>query len=83
MVESGKHLSCQEVVELVTDYLEGTLGPEETTLFEQHLNFCDGCIWYLEQMRTTIATVGRIREEDVPVETRERLLAVFRNWRRS
>src|SRR5215475_8773003 len=64
MAESGKHLSCQEVVELVTDYLEGTLGPQETTLFEQHLNFCDGCIWYLEQMRTTVATVGRIREED-------------------
>jgi anti-sigma factor RsiW len=83
MVEAGKHLSCQEVVELVTDYLEGTLGPDETTLFEQHLNFCDGCIWYLEQMRTTITTVGRIREEDVPVETRERLLAAFRDWKRS
>ncbi len=83
MLEAGRHFSCQEVVELVTDYLEGTLSPEETTLFEQHLNFCDGCIWYLEQMRTTIATVGRIREEDVPVETRERLLAAFRDWKRS
>jgi len=83
MVDAGKHLSCQEVVELVTDYLEGTLSVEETTLFEQHLNFCDGCIWYLKQMRTTIAAIGRVREEDIPTETRERLLAAFRDWKRS
>jgi anti-sigma factor RsiW len=70
MTETGKHLDCQEVVELVTDYLEGTLPPDQTTLFEQHLNFCDGCVWYLEQMRATIATVGRLREEDIPVGTR-------------
>jgi anti-sigma factor RsiW len=83
MANADKHLSCQEVVELVTDYLEGTLPAAETTLFEQHINFCDGCIWYLEQMRTTIATVGRIREEDLPVETRDRLLTAFRDWKRS
>jgi anti-sigma factor RsiW len=83
MANAEKHLSCQEVVELVTDYLEGTLPADETTLFEQHINFCDGCIWYLEQIRTTIATVGRIREEDLPVETRERLLTAFRDWKRS
>lgn len=83
MTETGKHLSCQEVVELVTDYLEGTLTPDETTLFEQHLNFCDGCVWYLEQTRATITTVGRLREEDIPVGTRERLLATFRDWNRS
>jgi anti-sigma factor RsiW len=82
MTESGKHLSCQEVVELVTDYLEETLPADETTLFEQHLNFCDGCVWYLEQMRATIATVGRLREEDIPVGTREQLLATFRDWKR-
>jgi anti-sigma factor RsiW len=83
MANADKHLSCQEVVELVTDYLEGTLPVAETTLFEQHINFCDGCVWYLEQMRTTIATVGRIREEDLPVETRDRLLTAFRDWKRS
>jgi anti-sigma factor RsiW len=83
MTETGKHLDCQEVVELVTDYLEGTLPPDQTTLFEQHLNFCDGCVWYLEQMRATIATVGRLREEDIPVGTRQQLLATFRDWKRS
>ena len=83
MTEFSKHLGCQEVVELVTDYLEGTLTPDETTLFEQHLNFCGGCVWYLEQMQATIATVGRLREVDIPVEARERLLVTFRNWKRS
>ncbi|MGH2968221.1 MAG: anti-sigma factor family protein [Solirubrobacteraceae bacterium] len=78
-----EHISCREVVELVTDYLEGALPPEDAELFEQHLNFCDGCVWYVEQMRATVATVGRIREEDVPEETREKLLAAFRDWRRA
>ena len=79
----AEHVSCQEVVELVTDYLEGALPAEEATLFEQHINFCDGCQWYLDQMRATIATLGRIGEEDVPSEARDRLLTAFRGWRRT
>jgi anti-sigma factor RsiW len=79
----AEHLSCQEVVELVTDYLEHAMPPEEASLFEQHINFCDGCQWYLDQMRTTIAAVGRIEEEDVPSEARDKLLAAFRDWRRT
>ena len=76
------HVTCQQVVELVTDYLEHALPADEMSLFEQHVNFCDGCDWYLEQMRATIGTVGRITEEDVPEDTREKLLAAFRGWRR-
>jgi anti-sigma factor RsiW len=83
MTESHEHITCQEVVELVTDYFEGALPTDEADLFEQHLNFCEGCDWYLDQMRATIATVGRIREEDVPPQTRERLLTAFREWKRS
>ncbi len=83
MPEPGQHISCQEVVELVTDYLETALPADETSLFEQHLNFCDGCVWYVDQMRMTVATVGRIRSEHVPVEMRERLLAAFRDWKQS
>jgi anti-sigma factor RsiW len=83
MTESAEHITCQEVVELVTDYVEGALPTDETALFEQHLNFCDGCVWYVEQMRMTVAAVGRIREEEVPAETRERLLTAFREWKRS
>jgi anti-sigma factor RsiW len=78
----AEHVTCQEVVELVSDYLDGKLEPDEASLFEQHVNFCDGCEWYLDQMRATVATVGRITEADVPPETRDRLLAAFRDWKR-
>jgi len=79
----AERITCQELTELVNDYLEGALGAHETALFEQHLNFCDGCDWYVDQMRTTIAAVGRIGEADVPLEVRDRLLAAFRDRERS
>ena len=78
-----EHLSCQEVVELITDYLERALPAETATVFEQHINFCDGCEWYLEQMRATIATLGRIEEHDVPPDARARLLTAFHDWKRT
>ena len=78
-----EHISCQEVVELVTDYLDQTLPADDTSLFEQHINFCDGCDWYLDQMRVTMTTAGRITEEQVPTETRDKLLTAFREWKRS
>jgi predicted anti-sigma-YlaC factor YlaD len=83
MVESHDHVSCTEVVELVSDYLERSLTPDEAALFEQHLNFCEGCQWYVHQMRTTVATVGRIEPEEVPPEVGSQLLAAFRDWKRS
>jgi anti-sigma factor RsiW len=83
MHDARQHISCQEVVELVTDYLESALPADEAALFEQHLNFCDGCVFYVDQIRRTVATVGQIREEDVPPETREKLLTAFRDWKRS
>jgi anti-sigma factor RsiW len=82
MTESTERITCQEVTELVTEYVEGTLGPHETALFEQHLNFCDGCDSYVDQMRATIATVGRIEDADVPPALRDSLLAAFRDRRR-
>jgi anti-sigma factor RsiW len=75
----AEHLACQEIVELVTDYLEGTLDADTLSLFEEHLNFCDGCEAYLDQMRATIAAVAHL-EDDVPADARQRLLAAFRNW---
>ena len=83
MTESDQHITCREVVELVTDYLERALDVGETSLFEQHLNFCDGCVTYVDQLRMTIDVVGHVEEEDVPPETREQLLTAFRDWRRS
>jgi predicted anti-sigma-YlaC factor YlaD len=82
MAESSEHVSCQEVVELVSDYLEQSLTAEEAALFEQHINFCEGCIWYVDQLRTTVETLGRVREEDLPEPTRERLMTAFRDWKR-
>ena len=79
----AEHVSCQEVVELVSDYLEQALPADEAALVEQHLNFCDGCVWYVDQLRTTITTLGRIEEEQLQAETRERLMTAFRDWRRS
>jgi len=79
----AEHITCQEVVELVTDYIDRALPADEAALFEQHINFCDGCIFYVEQMRATVATVGRIEEEDVPPETKDKLMAAFREWKRS
>ena len=83
MPEPPERITCQEVTELVTEYIEGTLGAHEMALFEQHLNFCDGCVVYVEQMRATNATVGRVREEDVPAETKDKLMTAFREWKRS
>jgi anti-sigma factor RsiW len=83
MAESHEHITCQEVVELVTDYFDGAMSPEDAALFEQHLNFCDGCDWYVEQIRRTVATVGRVPDAEVPAATRERLLRAFRDRERS
>jgi anti-sigma factor RsiW len=83
MSRSADHVSCQEVVELVTAWLERSLPPDEASRVEQHLNFCEGCDWYVDQIRATVATVGRIEPAEVPPETRDRLLTAFRDWHRS
>lgn len=72
--------SCQEVVELVTEYLEGAMEPENRDLFERHLAICPGCEAYLEQMRTTIELTGALREEDIAPEVLDRLVTAFRGW---
>lgn len=77
-----EHISCQELVDLVTDYLEGALSPDETAVFEEHINFCEGCVVYLEQMRATVATLGGLRPHDLPAASQDRMLAAFRDWRR-
>ena len=74
-------MTCQTLVELVTDYLEGALPEAYRRRLEAHLAVCDGCTRYLEQIRTTIRLTGRLREEDLQPEARERLLGVFRAWR--
>jgi anti-sigma factor (TIGR02949 family) len=76
-----RELTCSEVVELITSYLDRRLSAADAERFEEHLAFCDGCSTYLEQMRATIAATGKVRDEDVPAELRDRLLATFRELR--
>jgi anti-sigma factor RsiW len=79
----SRDLTCIEIVELITEYLEGGLSTADRERFEEHIGFCDWCLTYLEQMRQTIATAGELREEDLPAELQEKLLHAFRNWRAS
>jgi Putative zinc-finger len=75
-----RELTCAELVELVTDYLELSLPLRDMERFEEHIAFCDGCSTYLEQMRSTIVVTGRLRPRDLPSELEERLLEAFRGW---
>jgi anti-sigma factor RsiW len=76
-----EQLSCQELVELVTDYLEGALSPEERERFEHHVGLCNGCRVYLEQMRQTIELAGRLSVESLSADAERSLLEAFRGWR--
>lgn len=76
-------MPCQELVEVVTDYLEGRLSPVDRARFEAHIADCEYCETYLEQMRQTIRILGRIPEESLSDDARETLLSAFRSWRRS
>ena len=75
-------LPCRELVELVTDYLEGALPPGERTRFDAHLAECPGCTEYLEQMRVTLALTWASRELEGGPEV-DGLLRAFRDWRRA
>lgn len=80
MSVSAGQLSCQELVELVTAYLEDALGPEERAQFDDHIARCTGCREYLEQMRETIRVTGSLRPADLGPEAERRLLDAFRGW---
>jgi anti-sigma factor RsiW len=75
-------LSCKELVELVTEYVEGVLPHGESLRFEEHLADCDGCAIYLEQMRRTVEATGRLREGALsPDRPPAALLEAFRTWK--
>ena len=77
-----KRLVCREMVELMTEYLEGTLPADVRERFEAHLRGCDGCTEYLAQLRTQIAMSRRLSEDALDPVYRDRLLAAFRDWRK-
>ena len=76
-------MSCQELVELITEYFEGTLPEEARSRFELHLSFCRACRDYLDQMRLTVRTLGKLTEESIPPAQKQQLLHVFRDWKNS
>ena len=73
-------IACRDLVELVTDYLEGALSPEQHARFQSHIAGCDGCTAYLEQMRETIRLTGTLREQQISPDARAALLHAFRGW---
>jgi anti-sigma factor RsiW len=77
----GRELTCQELVELVTDYLDGALAPAERARFEAHVSGCEGCAAYLEQMRSTLALLGALPADALSPQAHGELLAAFRGWR--
>jgi predicted anti-sigma-YlaC factor YlaD len=80
---SVDELTCKELVEVVTDYLEGRLPPAERVRFEEHVAFCSWCRTYLDQMREAVRVTGTLREEDLSPEARDGLLRAFRDWKES
>ena len=76
-----KGLTCRELVELVTDYLEGALPRTERARFESHIAACVNCREYLAQFQQTIALTGTLREDDIEPAARAALLAQFGEWR--
>lgn len=75
-------LTCQEFVELVTDYLEGALDEDTVRRFEEHMHLCQGCETYLSQMKETASRLGEIPVESLSPETQATLLSAFRDFRR-
>jgi len=82
-MKNAEDLSCAELVELVSDYIEDALTPQERAQFDEHLRKCGGCTAYLDQMRTTIELTGKLRLDDLTPAARAELLNAFRDWRTS
>jgi anti-sigma factor RsiW len=76
-------MKCREMVELMSDYLEGALSPRDRERFEEHISGCDGCRGYLAQMRRTVRVVGRLTEDAIPAHVQRELLTAFRDWKTS
>jgi anti-sigma factor RsiW len=77
----GMTIHCQEIVELVTDYLEGALDPDMTAEVQAHLELCDGCDIYVEQIRATIRALGKVPVATLSEKAQAELVRAFRDMR--
>ena len=78
---STDYLTCRELVELVTEYLDGALESRDRARFEEHVMTCPPCHSHIDQMRRTIDVLGRVPEESLPPDAQRDLLEAFRDWR--
>jgi anti-sigma factor RsiW len=74
-------MTCRELVELVTEYLEDALPVDDRRRFDEHLGLCPRCVRYIEQINVTLRTVGRIEEDSISPAARDSLLHAFRDWK--
>ena len=77
-----RSITCQELTEVLTDYLEGVMPAEDRERFEAHLAICDGCVHYVTQMRQTVTATHALSSEDVEATAPDELLSAFRAWQR-
>ena len=76
-------MTCKELTELITDYLEGRLSIWDRMMFQMHVGMCRHCREYLRQMKTTVRTVGALPAEAPPPEVTDALLARFKDWKKA
>ena len=81
-MSSTRTLTCKELTEVLTDYLEGVMPLEERARFEAHLALCEGCVTYVEHMRQVISTVHELRPDDIEATAPNDLLEAFHAWKR-
>ena len=81
-MSSERSITCQELTEVLTDYLEGVMAAEDRLRLEEHLAICEGCGNYVTQMRQTIQTLHELRPEHVEATVPEDVLEAFRAWKR-
>jgi anti-sigma factor RsiW len=74
-------MTCRQVVELMTDYLEGALSAADRARFEEHIAGCDGCRAYLAQLATTRRVLLRLADEPIPPDLQAELVKTFQSWR--
>jgi hypothetical protein len=73
--------TCQEVVTLASEYLAGVMTAPQMTAFELHLNFCDGCSSFVDQVRATASLAHGLPAEEIPEDVQAKLLAAFKDWK--
>ena len=77
----SNELSCQEMIEVVTNYLDGAMPSDERQRFEHHLSYCAGCGTYVDQMRETISGLAELPQEKLSPQLQADLIEAFRDWK--